>query len=642
MQAQTTPIRREKRRRALGAWRNPETQLSLGLGASAAERPPLKVSLLATEQAQRGKPRPMVRNPFEVYAPAKGVLPAGAKMAMDDAGYNALGWAQSAYMASGAYAEGQTFLGYPELSLLAQRPEYRLIVETLATEMTRKWIDFRAKGDGEDKSERISKIQDEFERLNVRDAFRQAARNDGFFGRGHIYLDTGDGDDPQELGTNLGDGRNATSRAKISPDHRLKGVRAIEPVWTYPQQYNSTDPLRPDWYKPSTWFAMGKQVHGSRLLTLIGCEVPDMLKPAYSFGGLSKSQMAKPYVDNWLDTRQATNDIIRSFTVFLLKTNMSAVLSGAGGDDFFKRLDMFNATRDNRGVMAIDKEFEDFSNVSAPLGGLDHLQAQAQEHLASVSRIPLVKLTGISPSGLNASSDGELRCWSDLIHSEQENLFRPELTTILGYVQLSLFGDVDPDITFDFLPIYELTEKEKAELRQVEATTGSTLIQVGAIDPKEERTRVAHDPETPYAGLDIDKMPDLKQEEAEGLMPGGQKPPELPGIPGAKEGQDAGESEQVELIRRLFGNGLNETQVALIRRLFGSGSTEELSAIQKLFGNKPTAQDCAMDEAPKLTARERTALSRLAALEAKATTGGLSRGEKGLLTTARRVRASFP
>ncbi|WP_198327721.1 hypothetical protein [Mesorhizobium sp. WSM1497] len=38
------------------------------------------------------------------------------------------------------------------------------------------------------------------------------------------------------------------------------------------------------------------------------------MKPTYSFGGLSLSQMVKPYVDNWLETRQSVNDIISATT----------------------------------------------------------------------------------------------------------------------------------------------------------------------------------------------------------------------------------------------------------------------------------------------------------------------------------------
>jgi hypothetical protein len=409
---------------------------------------------------------------------------------------------------------------------------------------------------------------------------------------------------------------------------------AREATWTYPQRFNSTNPLKADWYRPDTWFVMGQAVHASRLLTFVGREVPDILKPAYAFGGLSLSQMAKPYVDNWLVTRQSVQDIIRSFTVFVLKTNMSAVLQGGGGDDVFRRVDMFNATRDNRGTMVLDKETEEFANVSASLGSLDHLQAQALEHICAVSRIPLVKYTGISPSGLNASSDGELRCWGDLVHSEQESLFRPNLTRILGFVQLSLFGEVDPDITFEFLPIYELTEKEKAELRATEAATGKTLIEVGAISQGEERARVAHDPETPYAGLDIDKMPDLKQEEEQGLMPGGHEPPAPQGATGAKEEAKDGGDEQVELIRKLFGNGMSESQVELIRKLFGNAPAEGQSFIQKLFGNKPTAQDSAIAEDWTDTEHPRGGNTKNPGQFSKGAGAGASKGKKKAKTKA--------
>jgi len=53
----------------------------------------------------------------------------------------------------------------------------------------------------------------------------------------------------------------------------------------------ATTPSEADWYRPSEWFVMGKQIHATRLLTFVGREVPDILKPAYSFGGLSMTQI---------------------------------------------------------------------------------------------------------------------------------------------------------------------------------------------------------------------------------------------------------------------------------------------------------------------------------------------------------------
>jgi hypothetical protein len=41
-------------------------------------------------------------------------------------------------------------------------------------------------------------------------------------------------------------------------------------------------------------------------------------------------------------------------------------------------------------LFVLDKDTEEFFNVSAPLGTLDALQAATQEHMCSVSGIPVV------------------------------------------------------------------------------------------------------------------------------------------------------------------------------------------------------------------------------------------------------------
>jgi uncharacterized protein len=470
--------------------------------------------------AGSGPAKPKVKlNPFKVAVPPPGVLPDGVpppSMAQDSALGGALGWAGS--FGGQVFAEGLEFLGYPYLAELAQRPEYRVITETIATEMTRKWIKVQAVGD-EDKTAQIKAIEDEFTRLGVRDAIRKALEVDGFFGRAHIYLDLGTTDDREELRLEIGNGQNAMSKAKVG-QASLKRLRVIEPVWTYPSSYNATDPLKPDWYKPSSWFVQGKELHSTRLLTFIGREVSDLLKPAYSFGGLSMSQMVKPYVDNWLRVRQSVSDLISTFSTSGIKTDLSQMLS-AGGEQLFKRLVLFNSNRDNQGLMVLDKDTEEFFNVSTPLTTLDQLQAQAQEHMASVSRIPLVKLLGISPAGLNASSEGEIETFDDTINAGQEALIRPNLTRLLHFVQLSLWGAVDPAITFTFVPLSDLTPKEKAEVEKLEAETDEIRINSGVLDPAEVRKRVANEPDSPYPGISPDDVPNLLEEEEGGLEPKG-------------------------------------------------------------------------------------------------------------------------
>lgn len=470
------------------------------------------------------------RNIFAPYEPPPGVLPKGktAKdvLAMDEAGWSGIDqWAWNAY--SQIASEGLTFLGYPYLSELAQRPEYRVISETIAVEMTRKWIKLNAKGDS-DKSAQISELNDFQDELHLRENFAEVAEIDGFFGRAHLFLDFGtdlDGD-PKELAVPIGTGRDEMSKGKVGKKSKLKRLEVIEPIWTYPQAYNGVNPLKEDWYEPQKWFVMGKEVHTSRIPTFIGRPVPDIFKPAYAFGGLARSQMAKPYVDYWLKNRTSVGDIINAFSVFVLKTDMSENLI-AGGDKLWHRLNLFNMTRDNAGVLAVDKNTEDFTNISAPLGTLDSLLAQSQEHMASVSRIPLVKLLGISPHGLNASTEGELRTFYDTILAYQQRFFADRLRSILDFMMISLWGKVDDDITFEFEPLWSLDEKGAAEVQKTKAETGQILIDSGAISQGEERKRVATDPLTAYPGLDVEELPDLREEEEEGLEPEGGRPQPL-------------------------------------------------------------------------------------------------------------------
>jgi uncharacterized protein len=485
--------------------------------------------------AAGSKPRPR-QQVFALHEPMPGVVPSGhATMAQDSAVTNALSWAQGSF--GFLFEEGLTFLGYPYLAELAQRPEYRRVSETIASEMTREWIELKSTSE-EDKSDKLNQLYDAMKRLNVQDVFRRIAEQDGFFGRAHLYLDLGTTDDHDELKTPIGNGRDEVSRAKIKRG-ALKALRPVEAVWAYPTDYNSTDPLASNWYAPLTWYVMGKQIHATRLLTFVGREVPDLLKPAYSFGGLSLSQMVKPYVDNWLRTRTSIGDLVHSFSTSGMKTNLAVTLQRDGERGLFNRADFYNRMRDNRGMMLIDKDTEEFFNVSTPLGGLDALQAQSQEHICAASGLPLIKFTGLTPTGLNASSEGEIRSFYDWVGAFQDQLFRKHLVRVLDFIQLSEFGAIDPDITFGFNSLWQLDEAGKATVQQTTAAIHDTYETMGAVSNAEIRRALIADPESPYAGLDLEPE-DLPEPPAPGLSGSAQSEPEVAHEPGSTPGHTRG------------------------------------------------------------------------------------------------------
>lgn len=500
-------------------------QRGSGSGQDAARPPAPRVHPDVIRRAANWRETPA--NPFVLprFPPQveQAVRNAGVATIAQDAGVMGnFGWAGQDPIYT-AYAEGTVFLGYSFLASLAQRAEYRVVTETIASEMTREWIEVKVASGDEAKEDKKKIIEDRLDNLDVQHAFRKVAEYDGFFGRGHLYLDTGMTDDPDELLTDLGDGRNMLSKLKIGPtkNQKLIRVQPVEATWAYPTFYESVDPLKRDWYAPVTWYVMSREIHRSRFMTFVGRQVPDILKPAYAFGGLAMSQMLKPYVDNWIRTRQSVSDLIQNFSHNVLKTNMDAS-TGVGGDQVLGRVQLFNQIKNNMGTMVLDKDTEDFTNVAAPVGTLDHLQAQSQEHMAAISRIPLVKLLGIQPAGLNASSEGELIAFEDWIASFQEVLFRDPLTTIIDMIQLTEFGEVDDDITFDFKPLRQLKPIELAQLETTKAQAREIYVQIGSVGADEVREVLAQDPDSPFDGLDLTKP--LEQPG----MPG------MPGIPGAE------------------------------------------------------------------------------------------------------------
>lgn len=461
-----------------------------------------KMAIHATVQAMANMPVAVGKQGLARHEPPAGVIPQGmqaAVAAMDATPYDYV----NAIQTNGSY-----FVGYPILVGLAQRPEHRKIVSTLAEEHTRKWIALKYSGET-DATERLEALEAAMKRYRLREVFKDALEHDGFFGRGQIYIDvkTPDGarasDNSEELSKLL-----AVDKAKVAKGGLL-AFRAVEPVWTYPGHYQSINPLAPNYYRPDSWYIMGKAVHASRLLTIISRPVPDMLKPAYNFGGIPLTQLLDPYVNNWLRTRDSVSDLVHSFSTSILKTNMGTVLSGHPDQSIFARADLFNKTRDNRGLMMLDAESEDLMQVNTPLSTLDALQAQSQEHMASISGIPLVKLLGTQPAGLNASSDGEIRVFYDTIAASQQDNLRPLIKKALDIIQLSEFGEIDPGIDFDFLPLYQMDEAQQATIRKTEADTDAVYIQAGVLDPSEVRQRLASDPDSPYDGLDPDDMPEM-------------------------------------------------------------------------------------------------------------------------------------
>jgi hypothetical protein len=434
----------------------------------------------------------------KIYKTKEEATAAGVTLAMDSGYEEQLAAEDNTPAAWGfgavAASPGLTYLGAPFLAELAQISEYRIPAESLSTEMTRTWGKLVSKSNDPKAQDKIKDLTADIEKFKLRDLFRQAALKTEWFGRGHLYISVEGQDDDRTRQvplTEVGKGK-------------LLGFACIEPYWLTPYSWNSTHPERPDFYKPQSWYVLGRKTHASRLLTFIFREVPDLLKPAYDFGGISITQLMMPYVTRWLRTAKSVNDLINIFSVVTLATDLNTLLAEETDSPkgLLARLQGFIQARDNKGAMLVNKDTEELKIQNVPLSGLDKLQAQSQEHMATPGRMPLIKFFGIVPAGLGSGkAEGEFQAWYDYVHALQELGFMPNLKVALDYIQMNRYGKVDDDLTWEWESLWEPTPKEEAEIRKADAERDGAYLDRQVVTQDEVRDKLRTEPGSGYNGL---------------------------------------------------------------------------------------------------------------------------------------------
>ena len=406
------------------------------------------------------------------------------------------------------------FPGYGVLAGLSQNGLIRAGVEMIADEMTRQWIELTRKGDSGDDDKDDSMLADlssELERFGVPKLFRKAMEMCGFYGGCLVYIDTGE-DDPARLLNPL-----TLDAATFTPGS-LKGFRLIEPFNVAPGSYNASEPWSPTYFKPSTWWVLGKQIHASRFLYFSNSEVTTLLRPVYNFFGISTTQIVLDAVKHFTDCREAEARLLKKFSMTVLKTDMSVVLQGGGKEELDRRIQFMTQHRDNDGILAINNGApeaggEDIIKLETPLSGVTDIVSQAMEIVAAYFSEPATKLWGISPAGFNATGESDMTNHYDHIASQQEKIFHAPLLQTLQVVQMNLYRSIDKSIASAFKPLGEDDGRARAEVQKIKAETDAQLVMAGAVSTEEVRARLSNDPDSGYNHIDVDDVPDVATEE---------------------------------------------------------------------------------------------------------------------------------
>lgn len=184
----------------------------------------------------------------------------------------------------------------------------------------------------------------------------------------------------------------------------------------------------------------------------------------------------------WRSGVAAAQDL--SQAVFKIK-DLVEMLAEGRQEAVLKRMEITNLARSTSRAVVIDAEMEDFSTVEAAgMGSFPGVVNKTWERLAAAACMPQTVLFGMSPSGLNATGESDIRIWYDQVAMFQEDVLLPRLYVLVEVLARS--AGVDPSTVVPSFPaLWQRSDKEEADLRKVVADTDKVYIDSGVVLPEE-------------------------------------------------------------------------------------------------------------------------------------------------------------
>lgn len=281
----------------------------------------------------------------------------------------------------------------------------------------------------------------------------------------------------------------------------------------------------PDEYKitpdpqHSTDMTDGFLVHASRVIRLDGVRTSHRRMQLNSGWADSVYTSMRTTLEDYGISWAAITHLLQDFSqaVFKMQGLADAVMQSEG-NEVLNRMMMMDLCRSVARAIPVDAEGEDFSRTPTPMGGLPETIDRLMLRLADAAEMPVTLLFGQSPAGLNATGDGDIRFFYDQIRAKQEETVRPPLDRIFDVLFASKAGPtngVEPENwSYSFDPLWQETDKQKAETRKVQAEADSIYLADGVLDPEEvAMSRFGGDTYSTDTVLDMEKRAEIAEME---------------------------------------------------------------------------------------------------------------------------------
>lgn len=349
----------------------------------------------------------------------------------------------------------------------------RKIVDVPALDMTRAWRDWQA-----DSSD-IEKIEAEEKRLQLKEKCKRALILSRLYGGGALLLGTNDADPSQPLNSGIVKQGGLTYVHVLSRHQLTIGEPRMDPG----------DP----WFGKPTYFQInsdpGKQqvqIHPSRVVEFVGQRVPE----GSYYGGSGSWFWGDPIMQSIGDAVRNADLAQAGFAglidraavdVFKFKDLAEIVGTQAGEDAINRRVAWSSRTKSQYRAMLLDAE-DEWDQTQVTWSGIPEIMDAFLLVVAGAADIPMTRLLGQSPKGLQSTGDGEERDYQSMIKARQVEQLMPALDRIDNLLIPSALGAKPSDIYYEFGPLQQENEKDGALIEFNYAQAMKLLSDTGEFD----------------------------------------------------------------------------------------------------------------------------------------------------------------
>ena len=356
------------------------------------------------------------------------------------------------------------------------------IVDLPAEDMTREPFELRVPEDDEVATE-VEGILEELETLS---AFEEAIRWRRLYGGSIILIGADDGS------ADLSRPLNENAIKRIDYLNVFDAFEARQVEWNQnPASKGFGEPtmfqLNP--HVIGSGLSAFQRVHASRCLMFCGTSAnrKNRMYANASIGqgwGDSELLQVVKIIRDFDSAWGGASALLTDFAQAVYKLNgLAAAMLSDKEDVIKKRLAIINLSRSMINAMIMDKDGEDFERKATPMSGMSETLSEFKTRVAAAARMPVTKLFGISPGGLNATGASDERNWFDYVRAMQIKQIKKQASQLHRLILLSKEGPTsgkEPDKWACHFPsLWQLTDAEKAEVRNKNAQSDQIYSNLG-------------------------------------------------------------------------------------------------------------------------------------------------------------------